>query len=137
MTLGYLDTSAAMKLIVREAETEALLDALAATSDDRVVVASWLLHTELHCASGRHPTAVPLAAVSGVLDRVALFDLIRGDLVAAGLHAPLRGNDAIHLAVAIRLGADEMITYDDELASAAQRAGLTVTSPGRPTSRVE
>ncbi|MDT4922215.1 MAG: uncharacterized protein QOI15_3117 [Pseudonocardiales bacterium] len=69
------------------------------------------------------------AAVRGVLDTVNLVDLTRGDMIAAGTHTPLRSNDAIHLAVAIRLGVDEVITYDDELAGAASRAGLTVLAP--------
>lgn len=58
-----------------------------------------------------------------------LVDLTRGDMIAAGTHAPLRSNDALHLAVAIRLGVDELVTYDDELARAAIAAGLTVYAP--------
>ncbi|MCM3780029.1 type II toxin-antitoxin system prevent-host-death family antitoxin [Microbacterium hydrocarbonoxydans] len=49
---------------------------------------------------------------------------------AAGTLAPLRSQDAIHPAVALRLGVQEMITYDRELADAATRAGLRVLSPG-------
>ena len=64
-----------------------------------------------------------------VLDTINLVDLTRGDMIAAGTHAPLRSNDAIHLAVAIRLGVDELITYDQELADVAVRAGLTVLAP--------
>ena len=33
------------------------------------------------------------------------------DMLAAGTHAPLRSNDAIHLATAIRLAVDELVTY--------------------------
>lgn len=65
-----------------------------------------------------------------VLDSVSLIDLTRGDLLAAGTHAPLRSNDAIHLAVALRVGADEIVTYDGELAERATAAGLLVLSPG-------
>jgi predicted nucleic acid-binding protein len=124
--LCYLDTSAAMKLVVEETESARLTDALA---DDRRLVASWLLHTELHCAAGRHPSDVPLGAVHQVLDAVDLVDLTRGDMIAAGTHRPLRSNDAIHLAVAIRLGADELATYDDELTAAAVAAGLAILAP--------
>lgn len=126
MTLTYLDTSAAMKLIVAEAESEVLTDALAT---DRDLVASWLLHTELHCAAGRHPNDVDRDDVRRVLDTVNLVDLTRGDMIAAGTHVPLRSNDAIHLAVAIRLGVDELVTYDAELAAAARAAGLSVLAP--------
>lgn len=127
MKLAYLDTSAAMKLIVEEAESSALIDALSA---ERRLVAAWLLHTELHCAAGRHPETVDVAAVNQVLDAVNLAEASRGDLVAAGAHSPLRSADAIHLAVAIRLGVDEMVTYDHELTDAARRVGIAVLSPG-------
>jgi len=41
----------------------------------------------------------------------------------------LRSNDAIHLAVALRVGADAMLSYDDELANAAAATGLSVQQP--------
>jgi uncharacterized protein len=129
VTISYLDTSAAMKLLLDEPESEALIAELAGQSDRRLV-SSWLLHTEMHCASGRHPEDVDLEAVGKVLDAVSLIDLTRGDLLAAGTHAPLRSNDAIHLAVALRVGADEIVTYDGELAERATAAGLPVLSPG-------
>lgn len=126
MKLTYLDTSAAMKLVVDEPESEALVDAII---DDRRLVASWLLHTEMHCAAGRHPGDVDVSAVNEVLGAVNLADITRGDLVAAGAHAPLRSNDAIHLAVAIRLGVDEIVTYDAELAHASRSVGISVLTP--------
>lgn len=126
MRLAYIDTSAAMKLVVDEPESASLADALGV---DRRLVASWLLHTELHCASGRHPDAVDLVDVELVLNAVNLADIIRADMIAAGTRSPLRSNDAIHLAVAIRLGVDEMVTYDAELAQAARAVGLAVFAP--------
>lgn len=64
------------------------------------------------------------------MDTVALIDLTRGDLLTAGtLPGRLWSNDAMHLAVALRIGADEMITYDAELAGSAGRAGLPVAQP--------
>jgi predicted nucleic acid-binding protein len=41
----------------------------------------------------------------------------------------LRSNDAIHLAVAARLGVDVVLTYDLELARAAEVLGLGVAAP--------
>ena len=127
MTTAYLDTSAAMKLLIEEAESDALVREL--TSSTRRVAASWLLHTELHCAAGRHPAEIAIDAVTTVLGAVDLVDVTRGDLLAAGTHSPLRSNDAIHLAVALRLGVDEMISYDAELIQAARQAGLRVVTP--------
>lgn len=129
MTISYLDTSAAMKLILDEPQSEALTAELA-EREDRRLVSSWLLHTEMHCAAGRHPQHVDLEAVGTVLDSVSLIDLTRGDLLAAGTHTPLRSNDAIHLAAALRVGTDEILTYDGELIEQATAAGLTVLSPG-------
>lgn len=126
MKVSYLDTSAAMKLVAAEPESDALVEALA---DGHRLVASWLLHTELHCAAGRHPQDIDRASVRAVLDTVGLADITRGDMIAAGTHAPLRANDAIHLAVAIRLGVDHVVTYDAELAAAAGAAGLVVLAP--------
>lgn len=128
--ISYLDTSAAMKLLVAETESEALVDELAHSGAQRTVVASWLLHTELHCAAGRHPEHVRPDRIGAVLDTVVLVDLTRGDLLTAGsLPGRLRSQDAVHLAVALRVGADEMVTYDDELSAAAETAGIAVRRP--------
>jgi predicted nucleic acid-binding protein len=129
LVISYLDTSAAMKLLVDEAESAALA-AYLQTAADRVA-ASWLLHTELHRAAARHPDTVDHSSVTIVLDAVSLVDVTRGDLLtAAALPGRLRSNDAIHLAVALRLGVDEVVTYDAELVDAATVAGLAVRQPG-------
>lgn len=129
----YLDTSAAMKLLVEEAESEALSLFLQQTVDlvgQQTLVASWLLHTELHCAANRHPVDVDLESVGILLETVSLIDITRGDLLTAGaLPGALRSNDAIHLAVALRIGADTMLSYDRELANAAAVAGLSIEQP--------
>lgn len=127
MTVAYLDTSAAMKLLVAEPESDALTAYL--IDPDVRLASSWLLHTELHCAAGRNPAIVSLEAIAVVLDATTLVDVTRGDLLAAGTHAPLRSNDAIHLATALRVGVDEMVTYDRELAAVAGSAGIHVSAP--------
>jgi len=51
-----------------------------------------------------------------VLDTLTLVDVTRGDLLTAGaLPGRLRSNDAVHLAAALRIGVDHMLTYDAEL----------------------
>ena len=65
-----------------------------------------------------------------MLDTVSLIDLTRGDLLTAGaLPGNLRSHDAVHLAVALRIGADEILTYDGQLVAAAAAAGLAVAQP--------
>lgn len=118
-----------MKLLVEEAES-ASLAAYLETEEGLDVVASWLLHTELHCAANRHPDDIDTAGVGVVLDTITLVDLTRGDLLTAGaLPGRLRSSDAVHLAVALRMGADGIITYDVELAAAATSSGLEVLAP--------
>lgn len=126
----YLDASAAMKLLVQEEESDALIRHLQSLKDDQHLVSSWLLHTELHCAANRHPEEVDIDGVGIVLDAVTLIDLTRGDLLTAGaLPGRLRSNDAAHLAVALRIGADELVTYDTDLSDAADSAGIRVVQP--------
>jgi uncharacterized protein len=126
----YIDTSAAMKLLVSEPETTALQQFFARRTPADHAVASMLLHTELHCAARRHPDIVPIDSVNLVLDAISLVDIRRGDLIAAPtMPGALRSNDAIHLAVAARLSADVVLTYDAELARAAEVLGLEVAAP--------
>ncbi len=56
----YVDTSAAMKLLVQEAESEALAEHLERCRRVAMdtLVASLLLHTELHCAWNRRPEVI-------------------------------------------------------------------------------
>ncbi|MGO4300884.1 type II toxin-antitoxin system VapC family toxin [Leifsonia sp. RAF41] len=127
MTVAYLDTSAAMKLLIREEETDAMFREL-----ERAplrLVASWLLHTELHCAAMRRNEPLDLDDIESLLDVVDLVDLTRGDLMTAALNTPLRSNDAIHLSTALRLGVDELLTYDEELARLARAVGVRVVVP--------
>lgn len=77
--IAYLETSAAMKLLVEEPESHALTTYLAeALGANGEVAAGWLLHTELHCAARRRPEAIDVDAVGQLLDAVTLVDLTRG-----------------------------------------------------------
>lgn len=129
MRVAYLDTSAALKLVVDEPCRPELLDHLAA--DDLVLTASWLLHTEMFCAAGRRPEQLHPELIRQALDAVEFVDVTRADLIEASRLAPLRSNDAVHLAVALRLEAEELLTYDAELADAARRYGVRPVAPGR------
>lgn len=125
----YLDTSAALKLIVEESDSAAAAEYLtAATRRGDQLVASMLLYTELHCAGKRR--GLPSALITTVLGGIDLVDLARSDLMyAAALPGKLRSADAIHLATAIRLQADMLVAYDVELLTAATEAGLRGLSP--------
>lgn len=126
----YIDTSALVKLVVAEPETAALRGWIAETQP--VLVASDLVRTELMRAVGR---AAPDRAVSAraVLDSLILLKATSSTFESAGRLDPddLRSLDALHLASALDLGddLDQMVTYDDRLAAAAQANGIGVAAP--------
>jgi predicted nucleic acid-binding protein len=123
----YLDTSAAAKLLVDEAESTPL--AAWADQPDIRLVATHLLETELRRFASRHSLAQ--ADVSAILARVDLHDLPPSLYREAGLlpgHT-LRSLDALHLAASIRLDVDALVTYDVRLAEAAGGIGLRVHAP--------
>ena len=128
----YVDTSAAMKLVIEEKESAELADRLERhRADGDTLAASLLLHTELHCAVNRRPEYVTRDSVSRVLSALALVDVESSDLIMAPLlPGRLRCADAIHLATALRLTARAMAVYDRELAAAARIAGIDAVSPG-------
>ncbi|MGD9606259.1 MAG: type II toxin-antitoxin system VapC family toxin [Leucobacter sp.] len=128
MRLAYLDTSAAMKMVIEE-QHSASLERYLSDNPSLILTASWLLFTELHCAGGRRPLQVDLERVHQALDQVELVELKQRDFIAATRLAPLRSADALHLTVAMRLQADEILTYDRELAEAAERAGIRALAP--------
>ncbi|ELT43301.1 type II toxin-antitoxin system VapC family toxin [Arthrobacter nitrophenolicus] len=126
----YVDTSAALKLVVEEPESGPTAEFLSSAGQrgDRLV-ASMLLHTELHCAANRR--GLPPELVNAVLDAINLVDLTRSDLLyAAALPGRLLSADAIHLAAAIRLEAQTLVAFDKELVRAATQVGLHTITPG-------
>lgn len=126
----YIDTSAALKLVIEEKESPQLAEAVQDHLDsESLLVSSFLLFTEMHCGADRR-RAISSASVANTLDWVNLVDLQREDLVSAGSAGwGLRAADAIHLASALRLDSDVMVTYDEELQAAAAGAGLGVEAP--------
>ncbi|MGL5852198.1 MAG: type II toxin-antitoxin system VapC family toxin [Phycicoccus sp.] len=127
MSRYYLDTTAAAKLLVDEEQSAAL--ATWADSPGIRLVATHLLETELRRFATRHD--LPQADVSAILTRVDLHDLPPSLYREAGLWPgpTLRSLDALHLAAAIRLDAEALVTYDARLAEAAETAGVRVHAP--------
>jgi uncharacterized protein len=126
----YLDSSALVKLAVREPESTALRRYLRRR---RPLIASALARTEVARAL---LSLGPQAVRRGHEVLLARVDLVRINdrvLDAAGAMLPveLRSLDAIHLATAQQLGADlaRIVTYDDRMAAAANQLGLTVARP--------
>ncbi len=128
MNLWYLDTSAALKLVVEESESEALAQGIDREQPD--LVACWLLETEMRRAAQRED-ALTQEIVTELLEGVGLYEvpssLFREAGVLPGTH--LRPLDALHLAAAIRIGVDRVVTYDARLSDSARSLGLSVFAP--------
>ena len=126
----YLDTSALVKLVVHEPETDPLRAWLAAT--ERQPVSSDLARTELMRTVRR---AAPELAPNArrVLEAITLTQVTTAVFEQAGRIEPdtLRSLDAIHLAAALDLGDDlhGLVTYDQVLADAASSCGISVIAP--------
>jgi uncharacterized protein len=131
VSLYYIDTSAAIKLLVEETHSAAFA-AFYDAATDAEWVSSALLRIEIIRAVARaKPVLLPDAR-----DLLLAFSYITIDdeIVEAAMGEPdrsLRSLDAIHLATARLLGADldAIVTYDDRLAKAASDAGLVTASP--------
>jgi predicted nucleic acid-binding protein len=131
VSLFYVDTSAALKLLAEESHSRAF-----AKVYDESGGASWvssaLLRIEVIRAVSRvMPAALPDArALLQAFDYVSIDD----EVVDAAMNEPdrmLRSLDAIHLATARLLAPDldGLATYDERLAAAAKDAGITVIDP--------
>jgi predicted nucleic acid-binding protein len=129
MAAVYLDSSAIVKLAVREPESDALRRHLRRR---RPWVSSALARTEvLRSLLANGEDAV--AAGRAVLARCDLVRVNDRVLNLAGTMSPaeLRSLDAIHLATAERLRDEisEIVVYDERMADAARQAGHRVVSP--------
>ncbi|HEX9645332.1 MAG TPA: type II toxin-antitoxin system VapC family toxin [Acidimicrobiia bacterium] len=125
----YLDSSAIVKLVVREPESQALRRYLRRR---RPVVSSALARAEVTRA------VLPLgrAAVDRARDVLAHIDLIRINdrvLTMAGTMQPndMRTLDAVHLATASLLGdsLSRVVCYDDRMTRGAEALGWAVSAP--------
>jgi len=131
VSLYYVDTSAAIKLLVEETHSKAFAVFYDARADAEWV-SSALLRIEITRAIARaKPVLLPDAR-----DLLLAFSYIAIDdeIIEAAMTEPdrsLRSLDAIHLATARLLGPDldAIVTYDDRLATAASDAGLVTACP--------
>ncbi|MDQ3325843.1 MAG: type II toxin-antitoxin system VapC family toxin [Actinomycetota bacterium] len=132
MSVVYVDTSALVKLVVVEAETQPLRQWIGRLDGSVAFATSIATRIELTRATRRH-SADAASSAETVLAGTNLV-LMSPDLVldAALLDPPgLRTLDAIHLATARRIGSSlsAFVAYDARLLDAASAAGLPVASP--------
>lgn len=129
MSPVYVDSSALVKLIVREAESDALRRYLSSAGP---LTSSILATVEVARAVARSApdSSAAMAAVFETLSVLA-FDARIAARAAALRPAGLRTLDAIHLATGLEL-ADELaafVSYGDRLSAAARDLGMPVVAP--------
>ncbi|BCB80716.1 type II toxin-antitoxin system VapC family toxin [Phytohabitans flavus] len=131
MSLYYIDTSAALKLLAQESHSRAF-----AAFYDESTGASWVSSTLLRIQVIRAVSRAMPAALPDARALLLAFSYVSIDdeVVDAAMNEPdrmLRSLDAIHLATARVLGPDldGLATYDDRLAAAAKDAGIPVIDP--------
>jgi len=130
--LLYLDSSALVKLVLLEAETGPLLEAL---SDWPERISSAIAGVEVLRAARRAGVGERVRErAEKVISGIGLVRVDEAVLSGAARLEPveLRTPDAIHLATALSAGEDlgAMICYDARLARAATRLGVTTMAPG-------
>lgn len=129
-TVAYLDSSAFVKLIVADPESQALQRALARWPER---ASATLLRTETIRALRRSGNERYVARAKRLLRSVHMIGADETLLERAGDLDPadLRSLDAIHLAAALEVGPDLGIVYayDTRLRRAAGAYGLDVAAP--------
>ncbi|MFD7659472.1 type II toxin-antitoxin system VapC family toxin [Actinosynnema sp. NPDC059797] len=126
----YFDSSALVKLVRREAESQALREWLTSHTDP--VVSSAVSRTEVSRAVLKDFVNLGERA-KRVLSAVEMIPMTFDLLDDAGtLAVELRSLDAIHLASAllVRGDLDAFVAYDKRLLTAADQMGLPVAAPG-------
>lgn len=147
MIAAYLDSSVLVSLYVPESTTAAA-ESLVAGIDDPVISHLGLLETQVAMERKRKVGAFPDAAIVLVRERIEADiachrltvvavesdDFRAADALNRKATSPLRSLDALHAAMANRLGL-RLITLDKRLAQAAVETGLVVSwrDPDLPT----
>jgi len=128
----YLDSSALLKLVHQERESDALEKWLS-RNPTIPLVSSQLARIEVIRATRRiNPDVVPAALA--LLDSLDLIPISTEIVDRASLigDSSLRSLDAVHLASATAIQGDltSFVAYDARLADAATPAGLATDQPG-------
>lgn len=125
----YADTSALVKMVVTEAESTALRSYL--VSRDTALSTSQVGAVELGRSARRRNNSTADRALA-LLSGLEIFPLTTGIAARAQQLEPstLRTLDAIHVATAIEVRADLVVTYDQRMIEACHANGLEVVSPG-------
>lgn len=128
----YLDSSALVKLVQREDESEALRRFLRRRRQDgRVTSALARVEVVRAVAAGGPAAIVHARRQLARVDQVGLDRELLDDAATLAPGSGLRCLDALHLASARLIGADlaAVITYDSRMDQAARELGLATDAP--------
>ena len=126
--LVYIDSSALMKVIRVESESDAF--------NEFILDPKWtpiccdLIETEMR--RGAQFSGIPVIEAVRAINLIDVVEIKRADFRTAGVIEArnLRSLDAIHLAVALATEADFICSYDTRMVEAALYVGIPVLRPG-------
>lgn len=137
---AYLDASAFVKLFLPEPESDSLNAGL--QGHRQLIVSDWTVTEAVSAIARRMREDAMDAAVAADLYREMMLSVDGGYFLRAGsgrtIHREaerllmalqadaLRAGDALHLALALSVDAEAIVTFDLRLGRAAQRLGLQV-----------
>lgn len=133
----YLDSSALLKRVLAEAESDALVEALDLhAAAGTVLISSTLAWIEVGRAIRARFDSGFAEVADGIDDALSGVAEHRIDMEVVSLSRRIQPNvlrslDAIHVASALLLDVDELITYDERMAQAALLNGLRCSAPGQ------
>ena len=128
----YLDSSAVVKLVQRESESDALLGFIADHKSDTLVTSALARVEVVRAVSGGGQRAIEQARRQlNRLDQIVLGSTLLDRAAALAPEVQLRSLDAIHLAAALTVGDDlrAVVTYDRRMADAAGALALVAQRP--------
>lgn len=128
--LLYLDSSALVKLVIEEAESRELETHVAG---EVVLASSRLAQVEVsravRLANPREEVRTETERMLAACLLVEVSERVLRD-AAALASREVRTLDAVHLATALYIDAEELVAYDRRLLEAAGTHGLPIASPG-------
>lgn len=136
--ITYVDTSSLLKLVIDEDGSERVeliwdsADVVAGSAsvvvEARAALAAAARDARLTAAQHRKDKA-ELAVLVEELSIVEVTEQLITDAAELAEQEALRGDDAVHLASALMIGADLVTSADEALCEAAARRGLHVANP--------
>ena len=131
MSALYLDSSALVKLVEKEAESTALRRYLRAHRARRVTSALARVEVVRAVLGGGADAVAKARRQLSRVHTVTLDGRILDRAATLAAPVPLRGLDAIHLATAQALGRElqVVLTYDTRMAGAANALGFPTAAP--------